>query len=299
MQALSLKSAFGWWWIRAGWRIFRTQPFRFLLLFIICWMLIAMASEVVALVALPFGSPALAGFLQTAALVILAPALSVGFMQACRDASGPSGAPANPMTLFSPFRAGAAVVRQLLLLGVFKFLVLAIALAATPADPTAVPATSVATPKVGAEPSTTSPSQAPAATQPTESEIVTQANTMFRQVAPLALASVIVELLVWYAPVLVAWHGLSAVKAIFFSIVAVWRNRGAFAVYALGWVAIWFLMSIPASLAASMVGVTRAAVIAFPLALLFLTWIFCSKYPSYESVFVAGGKNEEAAVVED
>src|SRR5882757_8855736 len=110
MQALNLKSAFGWLWIRAGWRIFRTQPFRFLLLFIICWMLIAMASEVVALFALPFGSPGLAGLLQTAAVVIFSPALSVGFMQACREASGPSGAPANPLTLFAPFRAGGVVV---------------------------------------------------------------------------------------------------------------------------------------------------------------------------------------------
>jgi hypothetical protein len=298
MQALSLKSAFGWLWIRAGWRIFRTQPFRFVLLFIICWMLIAMASEVAALFALPFGSPGLAGLLQTAAVVIFSPALSVGFMQACRDASGPSGTPANPLTLFAPFRAGGVVVRQLLLLGVFKFLVLAVALAATPDEPTPVAPTSATTASVNQQPSATAPASPSATTPQSESEVMAQANTMFRQAAPLALIYLVLELLVWYAPVLVAWHGLSAVKSIFFSVVAVWRNLGAFAVYVVGWVAIWFLLSIPASLAASLVGMTRAAVIAFPLALLFMTWISCSKYPSYESVFVEGKPKDDPAPIE-
>ncbi len=42
----------------------------------------------------------------------------------------------------------------------------------------------------------------------------------------------------WYAPVFVAWHRLQPVKALFYSLVGVWRNRSAFAVYLLGWIAV-------------------------------------------------------------
>lgn len=41
--------------------------------------------------------------------------------------------------------------------------------------------------------------------------------------------------LFWHAPALVHWHGTSALKAMFFSIVACSRNIGAFFMYGLGW----------------------------------------------------------------
>jgi hypothetical protein len=44
-----------------------------------------------------------------------------------------------------------------------------------------------------------------------------------------------VSLLFWHAPALILWARLSVSKALFFSIVACWRNLGAFAVYGLCW----------------------------------------------------------------
>lgn len=41
-----------------------------------------------------------------------------------------------------------------------------------------------------------------------------------------------VALSFWFAPLLTAWHGVPAAKALFFSMVAVWRNWRAFLVYA-------------------------------------------------------------------
>lgn len=42
-------------------------------------------------------------------------------------------------------------------------------------------------------------------------------------------------MLMWHAPALVHWHGVSPVKAVFFSVVACVRNFRAFFMYALGW----------------------------------------------------------------
>jgi hypothetical protein len=48
----------------------------------------------------------------------------------------------------------------------------------------------------------------------------------------LLLASPVV-MAFWFAPLLAAWHGIAAVKALFFSFVASWRNWRAFMVYGL------------------------------------------------------------------
>ena len=45
----------------------------------------------------------------------------------------------------------------------------------------------------------------------------------------------LLAMLMWHAPALVQWHGVSPVKAVFFSVVACVRNFRAFFMYALGW----------------------------------------------------------------
>lgn len=45
----------------------------------------------------------------------------------------------------------------------------------------------------------------------------------------------LLAMLMWHAPALVHWHGVSPVKAIFFSVIACVRNFRAFFMYALGW----------------------------------------------------------------
>ena len=45
----------------------------------------------------------------------------------------------------------------------------------------------------------------------------------------------LLALLLWHAPALVHWHGVSPVKAVFFSVVACLRNYRAFFMYGLGW----------------------------------------------------------------
>ncbi len=58
----------------------------------------------------------------------------------------------------------------------------------------------------------------------------------------------------WHAPALVHWGGQGALQALFSSTLGVWRNRGAFAVYMLGWLGVQLI----ASLAGGMVSAALA-----------------------------------------
>jgi hypothetical protein len=57
-------------------------------------------------------------------------------------------------------------------------------------------------------------------------------DTMLRWAFLLALAAWLpVQLAFWFAPILIAWHGMSAAKSLFFSFVASWRNWRALLLY--------------------------------------------------------------------
>ena len=59
----------------------------------------------------------------------------------------------------------------------------------------------------------------------------------------------LLAMLMWHAPALVHWHGVSPVKAVFFSVIACLRNFRAFFMYALGWLG----LALAAGLALSLV----------------------------------------------
>ncbi len=73
----------------------------------------------------------------------------------------------------------------------------------------------------------------------------------------------ILAMLMWHAPALVQWHGVSPIKAIFFSVVACLRNFRAFFMYALGWMG----LTIAAGLALSLVTVLLSALLGSAVAL--------------------------------
>ena len=54
-------------------------------------------------------------------------------------------------------------------------------------------------------------------------------------------------MLFWFSPILAAWHDVPPVKAMFFSFVSCWRNRGAFIVFG----ALWFAVALTVSLGLS------------------------------------------------
>jgi uncharacterized membrane protein len=85
---------------------------------------------------------------------------------------------------------------------------------------------------------------------------------------------------VWFAPLLVAFHGMAAVPAMKLSFHACWRNMLPFTVYGFVILVLWFLASIPLLLGL----------------LIVLPVVLCSIYASYKDLFVAepGGERREA-----
>lgn len=92
----------------------------------------------------------------------------------------------------------------------------------------------------------------------------------------------------WHAPALVHFGGQGALQALFTSTIALWRTRGAFAVYLLGWLglmmaaaAMFWLLSI-ATGARQVLGV-----LTLPLGLAFSSAVYVSLWFSFADTFLA------------
>jgi len=97
-----------------------------------------------------------------------------------------------------------------------------------------------------------------------------------------------------FAPVLVTWHGVGAMKALFFSITACLYNWRAFAVYALAallaFVAVFALLSLASGLLVAAAGAPRdtTLVVILPAFAIFVSALIASAYASYCDVFDTG-----------
>lgn len=91
----------------------------------------------------------------------------------------------------------------------------------------------------------------------------------------------------WHAPALVFWAGHDWAKSLFFSSVAIWRNKGAFAVYALAWMALWLLLLAFVSLGVGVFGPQRFTLVATPLTLVFSTIFYASLWFTFADCFSA------------
>ena len=90
----------------------------------------------------------------------------------------------------------------------------------------------------------------------------------------------------WHAPALVHWGGHAPAKALFFSLVACWRNRGAFTVYALTWTAAILLFAVLGNLLFAMLGQLQLmALVAMPASLIFSTVFYVSLYFTFADCF--------------
>lgn len=105
----------------------------------------------------------------------------------------------------------------------------------------------------------------------------------------LVLAALVAELLVlmlmWFAPLFAAWHRQPAGKSLFFSFFAVWRNRGAFTVFAVVlslalFVALQFIGLFISSFASRELAVLLVA----PLVLFLVALVQAAAYVSYTAV---------------
>ncbi len=101
----------------------------------------------------------------------------------------------------------------------------------------------------------------------------------------------------WHAPALVHWAGLGAGKALFFSSVACWRNKGAFIVYSLTWLGVLVLFAMVANLMFALFGRAQLVpFIALPASLLLSTVFYASLYFTFSACFTPEPVGAEAVV---
>jgi hypothetical protein len=93
--------------------------------------------------------------------------------------------------------------------------------------------------------------------------------------------------LFWHAPALVHWHRVTPVKSLFFSLLGCWQNRGALAVYLLGWAGVFVFGAVLIGVAVATLGKSGiAAALVFPLVLVMAAMFFSSIHFSFDDSFL-------------
>ncbi|WP_426397692.1 BPSS1780 family membrane protein [Ralstonia sp. R-29] len=249
MQLIEAPAKQGYVWLRQGVWLFRKNPIAFLLL----TMLYTFAALTTQLL-LP---------VLSLLLVALAPGIFVGYMSACRDTV--AGKPIGPGSLLAGFRAyGKDAARGLWRLGLVHVgLCFVIVL--------------VITTQIDAD----------------IAKAVFEGNVtpdMARQLYLLSLLGLAlylpVAMLFWFSPLLVAWHEIPVKKALFFSWIAVWRNRMPFLLYGLLFGVL--MVAVPSFLEAALAAVgasTIAPALIAPYQMAVVTVLYCSIYATYRGCF--------------
>lgn len=91
----------------------------------------------------------------------------------------------------------------------------------------------------------------------------------------------------WHAPALVVWGEQGAAQALFSSTLALWRARGAYVLYGLGWAAVTLGVSLISGLLMAVLGMAMGPWLLLPLSLLVTMAFYASLYPSYVDCFGA------------
>jgi hypothetical protein len=255
-------AAQGWQWVKRGFALFGRAPLGWILAAISYWMVMTLVGI------LPY--------LGVAAALVLTPVFSVSFMAMSREVE--RGGRLELPLLFAGFRAQ---LPALVTLGAIYLALVILILAATQIVDDGVLMRWML---LGRRPS---PEDAEAG-----------------GVGAAALAAcalfVPVILAFWFAPVLVAWHGMPAAKALFFSFFAALRNWPAFLVYGVSLAVVAGLAPgiLFSALAVGMQGSRSAAgmlqLFALVVVVTLLPAIYASIYASYRDVFGEGVRDRPA-----
>ncbi len=197
-----------------------------------------------------------AGLVLALAIV---PAATLGLMAATREATG--GKFPMPSILISAFRAGRQRLRAMLVLGaIYAAVCILITLVAQWIAPM---------PEGGGQ------------------EVMLSDEFRLSMIVSLLLY-LPVSVAFWHSPALVHWYGVSPLKSLFFSMVAVLRNTGAFLVYGAAWMGFFMLISVVMTTVATLLGGAAAVgAIMLPAALLLASMFITSVYFTFRDSFVA------------
>lgn len=253
MQARKLTTRQGWGWLSAGFAIFFKNPPLLTLIILSYWLIVALVNSV------PLLGPVIA--------TVCIPAFSVGLMNASRNLD--NGRPLQIQVLFSGFRTQ---TKTLLILGGLYLGASVLVLGASAlADGGIFLQTMVGS------------------YRPTPDEIGSGEFLAAAQIALILMTPVVMAW--WYAPVLVAWHGFTPGKSLFFSLVACLRNWRPFLAY--GACVMLFGGLLPGLLLGVLVSILPDAanivtsLFTLPLVFVLAPTLIASFYVSYREVFSA------------
>lgn len=254
MKARVVAPARGALWLAQGWRMFRAAPLGWLVM-VFAYLMSSMLVSV-----LPVVGPALVS--------LLVPAISVGFMAASRAAA--RSQPVELPMLFAGFRE--RLPAQLALGAVYTLGFFGAIAGSALFDGGAL---------AGAVFS------APGAQQ----DGAESGEGLLAGLLACAALYVPTMMMLWFAPVLVAWHAVAPAKAVFYSLVAFWMNLRAFIAYGLALGLVLFVamgaLFLLTSLLPSGAHAASARSLVFPMALVVLPTLFASYFASYRDVFGA------------
>jgi hypothetical protein len=91
----------------------------------------------------------------------------------------------------------------------------------------------------------------------------------------------------WHAPMLVAWHRQGVAQALFSSTLALWRQRGAYLLYALAWGGVSAALGVVVALLAAFTSPGLIALVMPPAALLLSVAFYVSLHCCYVDGFAA------------
>ena len=246
----TISASTGWSWFKRGFSLFRKQPAELSTLFL-SYLFLMLAIGLLPLVGqvLP---------------LLLVPVFSIAFMQACEQVE--QGKRVFPNLLLTGFRSPA--LPRLLVLGALYLLAVVVAVAAsTLVDDGAF--LRMMTRRDGADPA------------------VLARTNWARGMLVAGLVYLPAGMCFWFAAPLVAWQKMGVFKAVFYSFFAVARAGKAFIVYGLAWMLMGVIMpSILSTLVALLFGsAVVSLLVLLPLSLILTAVLYCSFYPTYETIF--------------
>lgn len=248
MQASILPFQYGWYWILYGFLSIKKQPMAF-----IFWALVTNL-----LINLSYFIP----IIGQIALMVLTPSLTFIILNASRKVLRDERVLLGDW--LTPLKQDQAFPRLLKLGGIY-FVLLFIA---------SVIATTPFMDSIGAA-------------LPADQEIDAQAllQAIRTPVIIFLCFYFLISILFWHAPALVGWHAIPIKQALFYSMVACWRNKLPMIIYAAFWAAVYYLFHLLSGLLMSILGNDFSYFLLTLISLLIFALLYSTFYPIYHTVF--------------
>ena len=240
-------------WVRLGIQTFFKQPLALAGLFFICMAALSLIS--------------LVPLLGSIVAMVFLPAMALALMAATLEAT--KGKFPTPSVVLGALRSGQQGMRPVLLLGAWYAVGFMLVLGVS----ALVDGGEFASALLGMQ----------GAEKATDEPLRLQAGMLAFMVLHLPLS-----LAFWHAPALVHWHGISPGKSLFFSLVACWRNKGAYLVFGLTWFLVLLTVGMLVQLLAALLGQPAfVGMGAFAMMLLTTCMFLTSIYFSFRDCFAA------------